>query len=216
MYNLRSLLSFFKIKISKTHKILRPIRGLRNIVSIKGIVINTKFDVIGNENEILFIKGSHLFKTKVYIRGNNNKIFIDEGALIKNTSLVIESDFNDIYIGKKTTIEGAHLGVAENNKSIFINDNCMLSENIYIMTTDSHSILSKETGERINPPKNVYIDKNVWVGRNVTILKGVKIGCNAIIASNSVVSKDVVSDSLNAGIPSKLIKENVYWLREKI
>ena len=57
----------------------------------------------------------------------------------------------------------------------------------------------------------VFIGNHVWIGTNVTILKGVTIGDGAIIAAGSVVTKSVPSKCLAAGVPAKVIKENVEW-----
>lgn len=53
----------------------------------------------------------------------------------------------------------------------------------------------------------VVIGKNVWLGDKVTILPNVHIGDNVIVAANSVVTKDVVRNSVVAGVPAKVIKQ---------
>ena len=55
----------------------------------------------------------------------------------------------------------------------------------------------------------VIIGRNVWIGENVRIQKGVTIGDNSIIAANSVVTKDVPNNSIAAGNPAKIVKEDI-------
>jgi acetyltransferase-like isoleucine patch superfamily enzyme len=43
------------------------------------------------------------------------------------------------------------------------------------------------------------------------ILKGVNIGNGAIVAAGAVVTKDVPPNCMVAGVPAKIIKENVKW-----
>ena len=43
------------------------------------------------------------------------------------------------------------------------------------------------------------------------ILKGVTIGEGAVVAAGAVVTKDVPAYTLVAGVPAKVIKENIQW-----
>ena len=51
----------------------------------------------------------------------------------------------------------------------------------------------------------------MWRGMNVTILKGVHIGTGAVIAAGAVVTKDIPAGCLAAGVPAKVIRENISW-----
>jgi len=82
-----------------------------------------------------------------------------------------------------------------------------ISENFTVWDSDVHTIL----GNKNEVSKPVFIGNNVWIGTNVTVLKGVRIGDGAIIAAGSVVTKDVPSKALAAGVPAKVIKQNVEW-----
>lgn len=52
----------------------------------------------------------------------------------------------------------------------------------------------------------VHIGNDVFIAEGVKVMKGVTIGDGAIIVSGSIVVKDVEPNSINAGVPSRFIK----------
>lgn len=65
--------------------------------------------------------------------------------------------------------------------------------------------------EKNNMTKPVVIEDHVWIGAGSTILKGVTLGAGSIIGAGSVVTKDVLSNTVVAGNPAKVIKTGVKW-----
>jgi len=55
----------------------------------------------------------------------------------------------------------------------------------------------------------VHIKRNAWIGAGATILPGVTVGENAVVAAGAVVSRDVQANTVVAGIPAKVIRDNV-------
>ena len=53
-------------------KYRNPIRGNNNKIIKKGILLNVKFDIEGNDNIIEISKGYVLSDMKIYMRGNNH------------------------------------------------------------------------------------------------------------------------------------------------
>lgn len=92
--------------------------------------------------------------------------------------------------------------------SITIGRNVAISDNFTIWDSDAHAIIGKEN--LMTQP--IVIGNKVWIGANVTVLKGVTIGDGAVIAAGSVVIKDIPANCMAAGIPAKVIKENVEWM----
>ena len=139
--------------------------------------------------------------------------------LEKDSELVVDGSFN-VYAG-------SYIRVAPKGKLIlhggFINENVQITagdvleigidftcgRDVVIRSFDGHTIL--EDGYKISAP--ISIGNHVWVGQGATILKGVTIGDGAIIAAGAIVTKDVPAGCVVAGIPAKIVKENVKWKR---
>lgn len=122
-----------------------------------------------------------------------------------------------------TIYAGSYIVVRPNSKLIlhpgFINENVQITcqgtieigegtaigRDVIIRNFDGHKI----KGEIISAP--IHIGKHVWIGQRAIILKGVTIGDGAVIAAGAIVTKDVPPGCVVAGIPAKVIRENVEW-----
>jgi acetyltransferase-like isoleucine patch superfamily enzyme len=90
---------------------------------------------------------------------------------------------------------------------IQIGNNVAISENVTFRDSDNHVVEGSK-----NPATDpITIEDDVWIGINVTILKGVTVGAGSVIAANSLVNKDVPPRTLVAGVPAKVIKQDVKW-----
>lgn len=114
-----------------------------------------------------------------------------------------------ITIGDHCSIgEYTHITACNN---ITIGDGLLTGRFVYI-GDNAHGEFKKENAHILPQDRNlcskgeVVIGNNVWIGDKVTILGGVHIGDNVIIAANAVVTKDVLSNSVVAGVPAKVIK----------
>jgi acetyltransferase-like isoleucine patch superfamily enzyme len=134
----------------------------------------------------------------------------------KKGEIWIEDHNCTLIIGNSTTIEDAHFGITEPNSMIEVGDDCMFSSGIKLLTGDSHSIIDLKSQKRINYADNVKIGPHVWIGADVVVLKGVEIGKDSIVGSRSIVTKKYGPNVIIAGIPAKIIKENITWDRERI
>ncbi|MFD0763855.1 acyltransferase [Mucilaginibacter lutimaris] len=118
-----------------------------------------------------------------------------------------------IYVPGKLSIgDGTYINP---NSMIFartevkIGSNCAISWKCEIVDDDMHCIVVNS--EKLPSARPITIGNNVWIGAGAKILKGVTIGDGAIIAAGSIVSKDVPAHSLAAGIPAKIIKNDIEW-----
>ena len=183
----------------------------------KGILLNCSIDLVGNNNEIIIEKGVVLNNTKIEIRGHNHLLVIGENTKFTEKGRIrILDENNHIIIGKNSILVGVFLSSADNNSMIEVGDDCLMSNEVIIRSSDSHSVLNSK-GDRINKGKDVIIGNHVWIGYGVTILKGSDIGDDCIIGTESVVTGiKIPIRSLAVGIPAKILKSEVTWNQNRI
>lgn len=181
--------------------------------SIGGGYILKKSSLIckGKNNQIIMHGSGLLNRCCIQILGDNNVIEIHDDVLIVDGTLNIEDSGNRIEIGKHSRLCGSvSMGCIEGT-TISIGENCLFSSDITIRTGDSHSILD-EKGKRMNPSSDVVINDHVWVGHKVTLNKGVHIERDTVLGACSLVTESIPhSNVIIAGVPAKIIKENINW-----
>lgn len=107
-----------------------------------------------------------------------------------------------LEMGKSFINSDARIRVHER---VTIGDGCAISHGFVCMDGNAHAI----DGRRIVAP--VEICDRVWIATGVTVLPGVRIGEGAVVAAGAVVTKDVPPACLVAGVPARVIRENVSW-----
>lgn len=123
----------------------------------------------------------------------------------------------EIIIGDDTTTESGCQFSSCEGKRIVIGRDCMISHDVDIRNSDSHSVLN-ENGERVNPSSDITIGDHVWVGIRCTILKGSVIPSSSIVAASSLVTSSLKSSghALIAGCPARVVKTNINWTRKRV
>ena len=206
-------IKFFKSLDMKQNSI--EISGKNNELEIRSNVElkNVAIKLNGNNNKVVIKENSKLKDTDIIVNEKNNQIIISENIRIYKSYFFINGKNSKIFVGKDTTIEGAKLNSQEDNNEISIGENCMFSYNVEVRNTDSHPILDSQN-KLINKGQKVIIKDRVWLSEGVTVLKGVVIENDCIIGAKSLVTKSIgKSNSISAGIPAKIIKEDIIWRR---
>lgn len=140
-------------------------------------------------------------------------------------TFVFERGVGEITIGDRSSIGGGCLLICTQEEGIHIGNNVMLSWNVTVIDSNSHSadpeirvndafdwLAGVEQG-RMGHFKDwssvksapIYIKDGAWVGFGSSIMKGVTIGKGAIVGSNSVVTRDVPDGAIVAGNPARVV-----------
>lgn len=206
-YSQKILTSIYNKKLNKEN----------NRFSCEGLLINTHIRVHGKDNKICIEKGAIIKNTTISITGYNNEIVIHNNVrFIENGRIRIEDTNNRLEIGENATIIGCFFSIADNNTEIKLGKSCLISANVIIRTSDSHSICNM-SGERINNGRSVIIKDHVWVGYGATILKGSQIGADSVVGTNSLVAGiNTPSNCVIAGIPAKVVKNDITWTTKRL
>jgi acetyltransferase-like isoleucine patch superfamily enzyme len=172
-------------------------------------------DVQGQGNRVEL--NGELKHSAVRIQGNNNLIRVDPEACLTWTELTILADNSEISIGSKTTILGKAMQpnvlLARGEPSrIAVGQACMFSYGIEVRTSDSHPIHDQQ-GVRINPSADISFGDQVWVGTRCMVLKGSVMGTGSVLAAVSVLTRPIPAHAIGAGVPAKVIREDIRWTR---
>jgi UDP-2-acetamido-3-amino-2,3-dideoxy-glucuronate N-acetyltransferase len=94
--------------------------------------------------------------------------------------------------------EGVHIG-----DNVFIGHGVMFTNDLFPKATNADGSPQTEADWKV---LETFVKKGASIGSNATILCGITIGENALIGAGSVVTKDVLPNTVVAGVPAKIIK----------
>lgn len=112
---------------------------------------------------------------------------------------------------------GAHISFGED---FYMNVDCVIldcatvtfGDRVFVgpqvgLHTAEHPLDVELRAQGYEIAKAITVGNDVWIGAGAQILSGVTIGDGAIIGAGSVVTRDVLSNTVVAGNPAKVIKE---------
>lgn len=119
----------------------------------------------------------------------------------EHSKIYRDCELTACIIGKRCTI----------NQGVTIRPSVTIGDDVHIgafatLMTDDHEIAgsNRRAGKFfVNP---ITVENGVWIGTGATILGGVTIGRGSIVAAGAVVTKDVVPNTIVAGVPAKVIR----------
>lgn len=146
---------------------------------------------------------------EIEIPRNHADIHLGEGvALDRGVTLLCTgppTTSSKISIGRGTYIN--RFTILDASQKIEIGAQCMVGPFCYITDHDHGVAMDLPIAQQPLTSATVTIGDDTWIGAHVTILKGVTVGSGAIIGAGSVVTKNIRPNSINAGVPTRQIKE---------
>lgn len=192
-------------------------RGHWNKLLCRGALVqNCEFYFPGNKNSIHINEKATIRGCKIWFQSSFSNAQFEENTLFRS-SLLYFGDSNNDFIMRKNSDMGEECKIyLLEGTTIDIGEDCMFAGKIVMMSSDMHAIIDNSTGSRTNCAKDIIIGKHVWFGSNVTCLKGVQIPCNVMVGNGSMLTaREYYENSVYAGNPAKLVRENITWTRER-
>ena len=209
------------------------IKNSKESISRKNILNESNIKIFGENNNIfLSLNNNQTIEElinkagfTIYINGNNNLIDIgsfdnvyvpETGAIGLNITIGgykedEECNNSILKIGNNNMFYGVYIHLKDNDSSVTIGNDCLISWCNYIWCTDGHTLTDLE-GNPINHAKSIEIGDHVWIGKDVKICKNTKIADNSVIGWGSIVTKKFKKQNVViAGNPAKIVKENINW-----
>ena len=176
-------------------------RAVISIASISSLKLTHRL-ILGNSNKLPRVS---ILPVNIWF-GKNAQVDIGKAVCIGPGVNLIVKDNARLKIGDSSYFTSdAHIEVVE---SLEIGSNCAISWGVSIIDSNHHDIYYEN---RVSVNKKLQIGDNVWIGCNSIILPGTVIGSGSTIAAGSVVKGDFPTNSLIAGNPAKVVREDVSW-----
>lgn len=142
------------------------------------------------------------------IRANGKIIFDDNFSIGKGCRLDVGKNaiarFSSGYINANSLFVIMH--------GIEVGYDCAISWGCQFLDEDFHQVWHGEEPINTEKKNKIVIGDHVWIGSNVSVLKGAVIPDGCIVASGSIVnSQFTTKNALLAGVPARIVKNNVFW-----
>ena len=190
-------------------------KGADNRIEVAATAnLGTDLVVHGDRNTVLIGARTVLRGQPLEIRGSDCEVRIGEGCILGG-KIVLKASRARVVIGARTTSMFALISMHEAG-TITLGEDCMLSAQINMDVSDMHSILDLETGQRLNPARDITIGDHVWIGHGVYVSRGTTIGSGSVIGAKSLVRGEIPANVVAAGVPARVIRTGIRWVRERV
>jgi len=142
---------------------------------------------------------------------DDTRVFIGSGCNCRLNLLLFRRP--QIFVGDGTTMQQVRLIGA--HADVIIGRDGLWSDEILLQSHDQHPLVDVATGDIINlERRHVHIDEHVWVGRRVTLMPDIHLHAGCVIGTGAVVTRDVEAECVAAGVPARVVRRGVTWLRQ--
>ena len=145
---------------------------------------------------------------------SGTKLTIHDGPITRYK----QGDYNLRYGAYIEIVNGGHLTIGQGAcnvgltimcaKEIIIGNGVRIGRDVSIRDWNGPHVIVNDTYVNHAP---VHIGNHCWLCTGCTIMPGVTIGEGSVVTAKSLVAKDVPPHSLVAGVPAKVIKQNIEW-----
>lgn len=200
----------FVYKNNKKYELRRKIKGLNVIFnkSAKNCTLNLYMPI-------------SFINTTIQFNGNMATITIKSSEDKINSAYMLAEAYGEIFIDEDSKFTSPNLKLYANNNTrenpsrIIIGKNVLISNDVLMRTSDGHALFNIGEDLPYNAPQDIIIGDNVWIGTRSVILKGSIIPNNSVIGACSLInSKFNKENTIIAGHPAKIIKQNITWKRK--
>ncbi len=179
------------------------------------VVIPTRFcRVVLDPSAQLELKGTLILGAKQYFPGSR----AETGLWVGKNATVAVNGRCTFHVGASIrvldnavlTLNGGYFNAGVEitcRRRVTIGKGCTIAPHVVILDSDFHALLDRDDAAS----GDVCIGEHVWIGTRALILKGVTIGDGAVVAAGAVVTNDVRPACVVAGVPAKVIRENIAW-----
>ncbi|MCL6547010.1 MAG: hypothetical protein K6T61_17490 [Bryobacteraceae bacterium] len=185
--------------------------GFAATVPEAGETSSYSITIDGDDNVVEIGAGTKLGVNATF-RGDRNVISIGDACHLHGFVNVLCSDAY-LKIGRRTTMVQGSIQLHEPGSIVFGED-CMISSQVYVSLSDIHPIYDRASGQRLNPAASVTVGDHVWMGLRCLVMKGTEIGDGSVIAAGAIVSGEVPPNTIVAGVPARVVRQDIEWRRD--
>lgn len=187
-------------------------RGARNRVVIAPDVLANGTGTItfdGDDNEVVIEAACILSEARIHLRSRCRFVAGYQSRL--NAIEVYAHEAGHVMIGSDNYFTWHARLYLHEPGTITIGSRCGIASGTLFTVSDMHPIFDRATGERINPPRDVTVEDEVWISQDVAVLKGAHVGRGSVVALRAVVTGAIPAHCIAAGIPARVVRENIFW-----